>query len=297
MGFLHKSDGAPISVKTNRSNIILEDGRIHEIFNSMTADRYSSPEAFIPIGCLTDISFKSKWSGWFLVFSVRFSDGTMSDEQISESNPYTPGVGITHQGAAKRLVETVKPLLAGDPKPLPDGLRVAFRKKAGIMDEFKSDGRLSMITGTDRSQIVLYSDHISDGGISKPLPGVTASLNNADNARKRVTATRAAAVGVLALAVKKSEPGDHFVIIDGPDFQWSAQVDNPSLSDARKFVTQVNNTVRHYETLHPTAHTDTGESTGPASIDDQLAHLGQLHKSGILDDEEFTTAKHRLLGI
>lgn len=50
------------------------------------------------------------------------------------------------------------------------------------MDEFKTDGRLSMISGKDRSQLVLYGDHISNGTVDRPLYGVHASLDNAGNA-------------------------------------------------------------------------------------------------------------------
>jgi hypothetical protein len=35
---------------------------------------------------------------------------------------------------------------------------------------------------------------------------------------------------------------------------------------------------------------------GPADPADQLEHLGQLHASGVLTDEEFASAKAKVLG-
>ncbi|MCT8158184.1 SHOCT domain-containing protein [Bifidobacterium polysaccharolyticum] len=303
MGLIHHKDDSAVpaqtlTVKTNRARITIDQHEVKETFDPVMSDQYSSPEVHIPLECLRDAKYQSKWSGWYIVLSVQFEDGTMSDAKLSENNPYTPSVGITQTGKAKRFVETLHAMLPKTPKPLPEPLKVAHRKKAGIMDEFKTDGRLSMISGKDRSQLLLYGDHISDGAIDRPLYGVQASLDDAGNARKRVTATRAAAVGVLALAAKKAEPGDHFVIVDGPDFQWSVQIDNASVSAARKFVTAVNSTARQYEAMHPKAQeTQESDDTAAPTVADQLAHLASLHESGALDDEEYTAAKHQLLGI
>ena len=269
MGLIHHKDDSAVpaqtlTVKTNRARITIDQHEVKETFDPVMSDQYSSPEVHIPLECLRDAKYQSKWSGWYIVLSVQFEDGTMSDAKLSENNPYTPSVGITQTGKAKRFVETLHALLPKTPKPLPE----------------------------------LYGDHISDGAIDRPLYGVQASLDDAGNARKRVTATRAAAVGVLALAAKKAEPGDHFVIVDGPDFQWSVQIDNASVSAARKFVTAVNTTARQYEAMHPKAQkTQESDETAASTVDDQLAHLARLHESGALDDEEYTAAKHQLLGI
>ena len=104
------------------------------------SDQYSNPEVHIPLECLHDIRYQSKWSGWYIVLSVQFADGTMSDAKLSENNPYTPSVGITQTGRTKRFDETIHALLPKTLEPLPELLKVAHRKKAGIMDEFKTDG-------------------------------------------------------------------------------------------------------------------------------------------------------------
>lgn len=105
-------------------------------------------------------------------------------------------------------------------------------------------------------------------------------------------------MGVLALAARKTEPSDHFVIVDGLDFQWSVLVDDVSVSVTRKFVTTFNTNVRQYEAMHPKAlETQKSDDTAGPTVDDQLARLAHLHKSGASDNEEYAAAKHQLLGI
>ncbi|RBQ00029.1 hypothetical protein CRD59_00775 [Bifidobacterium xylocopae] len=188
-------------------------------------------------------------------------------------------------------------MLPVSPLPLPESLRVARRYKAKLSDQFKSDGRIDAFIGEDRTTIILYVDHISDGSFDKKLEGVHAYLANGEEAHKKVSAGRVLALGVLALAAKKQVQGSQFVVIEGPDFVWTVEAGEGLISAAAKFAGKVNNAVRQYETAHQISATLAPPNPATSNLGKQLEQLSELHFSGALSNAEFSAAKSRLLGI
>lgn len=91
--------------------------------------------------------------------------------------------------------------------------------------------------------LTLTKDSISKGVLAKethPLTGVTARVENEEQIRTRVTATRLLAIGLFAFAAKKKSGGESFLTVEGPDFFWTIKVDRKKKDKAIKFASKVN---------------------------------------------------------
>lgn len=96
-----------------------------------------------------------------------------------------------------------------------------------------------------RKNDVLYTQ---SGEGSKPLDGVVARVESGSEVESRITLTRLAILGPLALAAPKKKGGEKFVTIEGPDFLWCMEVPRKRASDAVRFAAKVNGQVK--ELLH-----------------------------------------------
>ena len=81
--------------------------------------------------------------------------------------------------------------------------------------------------------VKVYSDKIirTRQGV-KPLIGVKVSVESGSDLKQRITVTRMALMGPLALAAKKSSGGEQWLIIEVPDFAWTIQVDRKEIEQA-----------------------------------------------------------------
>lgn len=66
-------------------------------------------------------------------------------------------------------------------------------------------------------------------------PDVSCSIESGEELQARVTATRVLLVGVFAWAFKKKSGGTRYLVIEGPDFFWSTEVDRKKIEKAQKF--------------------------------------------------------------
>lgn len=72
-----------------------------------------------------------------------------------------------------------------------------------------------------------------------PFDGVTAVVASGEELFQRVTLTRLVAVGIFALAIPKKSGGTSFLLIEGPDFAWTAEVKRGDQAKAQKFAAAV----------------------------------------------------------
>lgn len=102
--------------------------------------------------------------------------------------------------------------------------------------------------------VVLYRERIKRGlKEERPLAGVSATVESGSALDKRVTLTRVAALGVFSLAAKKRQGGESYLIIEGPDFQWSIEVGRKDQAKAREFAAKVTTAARQAAAAEPTA--------------------------------------------
>jgi hypothetical protein len=90
---------------------------------------------------------------------------------------------------------------------------------------------------------------IKDGTIRKgrethPVAGVRATVESGSALQSRVTVTRLLAVGLFALAAKKTRGGEMWLLVEGPDFAWTVEVDRKDIAAARHFAAFVNQAAR-----------------------------------------------------
>lgn len=84
-----------------------------------------------------------------------------------------------------------------------------------------------------------HAKGIGNGG-KKDVTGVTARVEGGEDLRQRITLTRIALLGVLAVALPKKYGGEKFLTIEGDDFVWAMEVDRKHVNDAQKFAAEVN---------------------------------------------------------
>ncbi|MCA1707048.1 MAG: SHOCT domain-containing protein [Actinobacteria bacterium] len=123
---------------------------------------------------------------------------------------------------------------------------------------------------------------------SRPIAGVSATVEETGAVSSRSTLTRSMAPGLHGWQ-KKTDDRKGFVVVDGPDFQWqvsySPQMD---LGGARKFAAAVT-TAGRQAAPRPAG---TAQPMDPA---DQLRKLAELRDGGIVTQEEFEAKKAQLL--
>lgn len=88
---------------------------------------------------------------------------------------------------------------------------------------------------------------------TKPVTGVTATVDVSGAVNRRITATRAGAGFVLAgpigalvgaAARKKQDDREMFLLVEGPDFAWVEPVAAKHHAAARQFAAQINTAAR-----------------------------------------------------
>lgn len=150
------------------------------------------------------------------------------------------------------------------------------------------------------SGLKLSRTHVIEGGRDSakryPLDGASAFVEDAGQLSKRITATRALATGVVALAWRKrKDDRSIFLTIQGPGVALVREVrveDNKDApAEARAFAARVNATAAALGGPAPAT-----DSTAGRDLGGQLADLAALRDSGALTEAEFTAAKARLLG-
>lgn len=66
-------------------------------------------------------------------------------------------------------------------------------------------------------------------------PEMTCSIESGEELARRVTATRVLLVGVFAWAFKKKTGGTRYLVVEGPEFFWSTEVERKKVAKAQKF--------------------------------------------------------------
>ena len=113
-----------------------------------------------------------------------------------------------------------------------------------------------------------------------------------EETRRRVTAARLMAVGMLAVAIPKEENTSHaYVTVAATDGDVVVRIDGARPQELK---VQLGDVLRR-----PAAEPEGGQPGSGSGIDlaGQVARLGELHRSGVLTDEEFTAAKRKLLDL
>ena len=113
-----------------------------------------------------------------------------------------------------------------------------------------------------------------------------------EETRQRVTAARILIAGPLALAIPKDEEFSHaYVTVVATDGDVVVRIDRARPRELKVALGDV---------LRRPAAEPGGGGPGPGGGIDlagQVARLGELHRSGVLTDEEFTAAKRKLLDL
>jgi len=91
--------------------------------------------------------------------------------------------------------------------------------------------------------VVLKFDSVKYKGQGGPVSGATAHVETASDVRRRVTATRALAIGVFALAAKK-KAGHIYLTVEHPDYFFTVEVPVKKETKAREFAAKINNAGR-----------------------------------------------------
>ena len=113
-----------------------------------------------------------------------------------------------------------------------------------------------------------------------------------EETRRRVTAARMMAVGMLALAIPKDEDASYaYLTVAATDGAVVVRIDGARPQELK---VQLGDVLRR-----PAAEPAGGQpgSGGRVDLADQVARLGELHRSGVLTAEEFTAAKRKLLDL
>ena len=113
-----------------------------------------------------------------------------------------------------------------------------------------------------------------------------------EETRRRVTAARMMAVGILALAIPKDENASYaYLTVAAAAGDVVVRIEGARPQELK---VQLGDVLRR-----PAAEPEGGQA-GPGVGGDlagQVARLGELHRSGVLTDEEFTAAKRKLLDL
>lgn len=109
----------------------------------------------------------------------------------------------------------------------------------------KANPQIAFLTGAGAfEQMILRKNDVNytqSGEGWKPLDGVVARVESGSEVESRITLTRLALLGPLALAAPKKNGGEKFVTIEGSDFLWCMEVPRKRAGDAVRFAAKVNN--------------------------------------------------------
>ena len=90
-----------------------------------------------------------------------------------------------------------------------------------------------------RHHITYHAKGFGNGG-KEDVAGVVARVEDGEDLRQRITLTRIALLGMLAVALPKKYGGEKFLTIEGEDFVWAMEVDRKHANDAVEFAAEVN---------------------------------------------------------
>jgi Short C-terminal domain len=125
-----------------------------------------------------------------------------------------------------------------------------------------------------------------------PWPDVREILvEGQEETRRRVTATRIMTVGLLALAIPKDENHSRaYVTVAAKDGGVVVRVDGARHQELKARLADVLRRPAGAEGAGP-------DAGGQVDLAGQVARLGELHRAGVLTDEEFGAAKRKLLDL
>jgi hypothetical protein len=155
-------------------------------------------------------------------------------------------------------------------------------------------------------QMTLYPDRLLHEGRHLPFDGpVEATVDTAGAiavTRRRNLAAKGAGplllgpIGLFTMGNARERALDTrelFVLVEGPAWAVSVQVDPNAAAWVRDFAAKVNVAARQ----HAAATAPPAPAAAAADVAGQLANLADLHQAGALTGEEFAAAKAQLLGI
>jgi hypothetical protein len=138
--------------------------------------------------------------------------------------------------------------------------------------------------------LTITADRIDYKGHGGPLAGCRAAVDTAGDIEKRFTATRIVTLGVFGLKKKKIDRRELYLAVEGVGFAFVAEIEPKYGAQARKIAAKINSLGQVHTVDGPSA-----SASATDSVSDEIAKLAALHASGALTDDEFSTAKDRLL--
>ncbi|MCJ0899139.1 SHOCT domain-containing protein [Rhodococcus sp. ARC_M13] len=161
------------------------------------------------------------------------------------------------------------------------------------------------LVGVVTKDLLVMNDRIVVGGVCRVMDGdVRASVEVDGQIMKstRPTMTRMAIGSILpgsallvGLATAKTKTTDtrraHFIVVH-PKWRITETITSDSAMEANGIASQINAIAEHLQRRETTSPSNT--STTP-SLSGEMIKLAELHRAGVLSDNEFTAAKARLL--
>lgn len=274
-------------------------------------------DTIVPVASITGVGLSkaSLLTNGLFCITVRKADGTDTEMFTSAAQAYQSPYSVTVTKKQiedfDQLSEMIRGVIPEIAVPIPndqtDKTKFAQQQTAAAeyqakMQKLYPEGRLlKKFKGDDGTTIELFEKGIACKGEKHDLHGVKANVEDGSALESRVTLTRLLALGVFAFAFKKKKGGEKYLTIEGPDFAFIAQSGRKQISEAMTFANMVNDQARKQGVLQldnvaESAVTDSVSANGQ-STSEEISKLAQLHDSGILSDEEFATAKKRVLGL
>ena len=93
-------------------------------------------------------------------------------------------------------------------------------------------------------QITVHKGVISKGAEKHPLDGVAARVESGSAAESHLTLGGVLKHGAFSDKARKIKGGESYLVVEGPGFFWSVEVDPKKRKAAVDFAAQVNDTVR-----------------------------------------------------
>lgn len=95
-------------------------------------------------------------------------------------------------------------------------------------------------------RIALYKDGLESTKEPgrKPLAGVSARVESGSELESHLTLGGVIKHGAFSDKARKTTGGESYLVIEGPDFYWSAEVDRKDRKTAVDFAAKINDTAR-----------------------------------------------------
>ena len=115
-------------------------------------------------------------------------------------------------------------------------------------------------------------------------------------------------MGTITLRAQRPSGNERVMIEDIPNFREGVAIINRVSDDARQRVIRRRNTqhfnytgnaagMPHQSAVAASAGAAAAAGAPGGGLNEELARLAELRQRGVLDDEEFTAAKRKLLGL